>query len=234
MRSQRIAPPSALAYALDDMSNEPILSPRQIEAQRERIVDRLTQHFAQDDLTMDELERRLSLVYAAHTPAELTAVLDGLPSLGPEPQSSPAPVTAPAQGSAMVAPAEGYGWRTLVALMSGVVRKGPWTAPRRLQAIALMGGIELDFRSARLTHLVTEVHILAIMGGVVVTVPPGVRVESDGFAIMGGFEEGPNTLASNDPNAPLIRIRGLALMGGVEVRVVDPRAQLLDSGKPAH
>ena len=213
------------------MANEPILSPRQIEEHRERIVEALTQHFAQDDLTMAELERRLSLVYAAQTPAALGEVLEGLPSAGQGPSGSQVPATA-SQGSTMVTPAEGYGWRTLVALMSGITRKGPWTAPRRLHAIAFMGGIELDFRSARLTHQVTEVNIVAIMGGVVITVPPGVRVESDGFAIMGGFEDAPDTLVSSNLNAPLIRIRGLALMGGVEVRVVDPRAQLLDSGKP--
>ena len=216
---------------LTRMANEPILSPRQIEERRQRVVDALTQHFAQDDLTMDELERRLSLVYAAQTPAALSAVLDGLPSLGPEP--GPNAVAAPdAQGSTRVAPAEGYGWRTLIALMSGITRKGPWTAPRRLHAVALMGGIELDFRSARLTHEVTEVNIVAIMGGAVITVPPGIRVESDGFAIMGGFDDAPSTLVASNPNAPLIRLRGLAIMGSVEVRVVDPRAQLLDSGQP--
>jgi hypothetical protein len=213
------------------MANEPMLTPRQIEEHRQRVVDALTQHFAQDDLTMDDLERRLSLVYAAQTPSALTAVLEGLPALGPEPSSSVQPA-ASAQGSPMVTPAEGYGWRTLVALMSGITRKGAWTAPRRLHAIAFMGGIELDFRSARLTHPVTEINIVAIMGGVVITVPTGVRVESDGFAIMGGFDDAPNALVPADPNAPVIRIRGLAIMGGVEVRVVDPRAQLLDSGQP--
>ncbi len=216
---------------LTQMANEPILSPRQVEEHRQRVVDALTQHFAQDDLTMDDLERRLSLVYAAQTPAALRAVLDGLPSLGPEPGQNTNAVPA-TQGSTMVTPAEGYGWRTLVALMSGITRKGPWTSPRRLHAIAFMGGIELDFRSARLTHHVTEVNIVAIMGGVVITVPPGVGVESDGFAIMGGFDDAPNAHVSSDPNAPVIRIRGLAIMGGVEVRVVDPRAQLLDSGQP--
>jgi hypothetical protein len=62
--------------------------------------------------------------------------------------------------------------------------------------------------------------VLAIMGGVEVTVPPGVRVESDGFAIMGGFEDQVETAASTDPNAPLVRLTGFALMGGVEVKVV--------------
>lgn len=211
------------------MASEPILSPRQIEEQRTRIVDALTQHFAQDDLTMEELEQRLSLVYAARTPSALSAVLDGLPSLTP---SVPAAATIPDQEpSPMVRREEGHRWRTFIALMSGVTRKGPWIVPRRLHAIALMGGIELDFRSARLTHQVTEVSIVTIMGGAALIVPPGVRVESDGFAILGGFDDAPSALTTSDPNAPVIRVRGLAIMGSVEVRVVDPRAQLLDSGQ---
>ena len=213
------------------MANEPILSPRQVEEQRTRIIDALTQHFAQDDITMEELERRLERVYAAQTPSALSAVLEGLPSLGP-----PAPSVGPVPGqetSPMVRHEEGYGWRTVIALMSGVTRRGLWTVPRRVHAVALMGGIELDFRSARLTHQVTEVNIVAIMGGAVLRIPPGIRVESDGFAIMGGFDDAPSALTTVDPNAPVIRVRGLAIMGGVEVRVVNPLAQRLDSGKPA-
>ena len=214
------------------MTDEPILSPRQIEERRERIVDALTQHFAQDDLTMDELERRLSLVYAAQTASALAAVLEGLPSLAPG--APPAAVPVPGQqGSPMVQREEGHGWRAFIAVMSGITRKGPWIVPRRLHALAFMGGIDLDFRSARLTHPVTDISIVSIMGGAVLTIPPGVRVESDGFAIMGGFDDAPTALTTTDPDAPVIRLRGFALMGGVEVRVVEPRAQLLDSGQPA-
>ena len=214
------------------MANEPILSPRQIEERRERIIDALTQHFAQDDLTMDELERRLSLVYAAQTPSALEAVLEGLPSVGPSAPAATVPVPGQ-QGPPLVQGEDGNKWRAFIAVMSGITRKGAWIVPRRLHALAFMGGIELDFRSARLTHPVTDISIVSIMGGAVLTIPPGVRVESDGFAIMGGFDDAPTALTTTDPNAPLIRLRGFALMGGVEVRVVDPRAQLLDSGQPA-
>ena len=208
------------------MANEPVLSPKQAEAQRARVIDALTEHFAQDNLTMEELEQRLDQVYAANTASALTAVLEGLPSLSPE---TPTSVASAAQTSPLVRPQEGYGWRTLIALMSGITRRGAWIAPRRLQALAVMGGIELDFRSAQITHQVTEINILAIMGGVVVTVPRGMRVESDGFAIMGEFDDGHGDLPTTDPNAPVIRVRGVAIMGGVEVRVLDPGA----SGKQA-
>jgi hypothetical protein len=53
-----------------------------------------------------------------------------------------------------------------------------------------------------------------------VTVPPDVRVESDGVAFMGGFEDQLDRRATLDPKARLVRLTGLAIMGGVEVKVM--------------
>jgi hypothetical protein len=94
-----------------------------------------------------------------------------------------------------------------------------WQVPARMRAFACMGGISLDLREANLSADVTDIHVFAMMGGVEIILPPDVRLESDGFAIMGGFEDQLKEPASRDPNAPLIRIHGLAIMGGVEARV---------------
>jgi hypothetical protein len=193
------------------MANEPILSREQAERERTKVIEALTEHFAQDRLTMEELEQRLDKVYAATTPDALSALLADLPPLAlTAPESSPAPVVHDS--------GEARPHKTLFAFMSGVIRKGPWSVPQTINAIAIMGGIELDLRFAQLTAPVTEVQILAIMGGVSVVVPPGVRVESDGFAIMGGF--GNEIGDPANPNAPIVRLTGFALMGGVDVRVV--------------
>ena len=191
------------------MANEPILSGERAEHERAKVIDALTEHFAHDRLTMEELEARLDKVYAASTSSALSAVLADLPALTPPTAVAAAPVVHPATDSR---PA-----KTLVAFMSGVQRKGPWAVPQTINAIAIMGGIELDMRFAQLTAPVTEIQIFALMGGVEVIVPPGVRVESDGFAIMGAFGNEVGDPAS--PNAPVIRLTGFALMGGVEVRV---------------
>jgi hypothetical protein len=90
-----------------------------------------------------------------------------------------------------------------------------------MRAIAIMGGVELDLSEAELTAQVTEIDVIAVMGSVVVTVPPGVRLESDGIAILGGFEDQLREPASGDPNAPIVRVRGVAIMGGVETKVVE-------------
>jgi hypothetical protein len=67
------------------------------DADRERTVDLLAHHQAAGRFGLAELERRVELVYAARSRAELASVLDGLPPLagtseatgglaGPEPR----------------------------------------------------------------------------------------------------------------------------------------------------
>ena len=182
-----------------------------LEAARERVVERLSVQYARDQLTLEELESRLERAYAARTPEALSSLLAELPGLPPE-------VMPKAQGRVMKTPER----RTFVAVMSGVVRRGAWVVPKHISAFAFMGGVELDLRDAVLDPGVTEIEVLAVMGGVVVTVPPNVRLESNGFAFMGGFEDQLKEPASADPNAPVVRLTGFAFMGGVEARVLAP------------
>ena len=70
--------------------------------------------------------------------------------------------------------------------------------------------------------IMASIYVFALMGGVEIIVPPDVRLESDGFAIMGGFEDQLTEPASTDPNVPLVRVHGMAIMGGVEARVAAP------------
>ena len=191
------------------MANEPILSGEHAERERAKVIDALTEHFAQDRLSLEELEQRLDRVYAATTSSALTEVLSGLPALSQPTAVAPAPSALPAREKGKE--------KTLFAFMSGVSRKGPWPVPPTVNAIAIMGGIELDLRFAQLTAPVTEIQIFALMGGVEIIIPPGVRVESEGFAFMGAF--GNDVGDPGTPNAPVVRLTGFAMMGGVEVRV---------------
>ncbi len=187
-------------------------------AARERVVQDLADHFAQDRLTVNEYERRVELVYRA---ASADALRDLTKDLVPSPpvRVAQAPVTGTAEASV---PARSSRAKNFFALMSGVVRRGNWTVPSRIRAIAWMGGIGLDLREANLSGPVTDIYVFAMMGGVEIIVPPDVRLESDGFAIMGGFEDQLKEPASRDPDAPLIRVHGFAFMGGVVARVAAP------------
>jgi hypothetical protein len=57
------------------------------------------------------------------------------------------------------------------------------------------------------------------MGGVEIIVPPGIQVETNGVGLMGGFASGGDVAETARPDAPVLRIGGLALMGGVEIHV---------------
>ena len=196
---------------MTDLPTQPI-SPRA----RQGTVDRLCAHFAADNLETAELERRLDLAYAAQTGAELVALEQDLPELRPDAETSP-PVPAPLPAARVdpTRPSQDRGF--MIAIMGGAERKGNWTPPRHLTVLTLMGGAELDFRDATFATPEISVTLCSVMGGVEVIVPPGVRVESNGIAIMGGFgTEEPGRPA--DPAAPIIRINGLVMMGAVEIK----------------
>lgn len=97
--------------------------------------------------------------------------------------------------------------------MGGTTKKGAWQPARKVNAIAVMGGIELDFREARFAPGVTVLNAVALMGGIEIIVPPGLRVEVDGIGIMGGFD-GLSSEGGTGGSEPVLRVEGLALWGG--------------------
>lgn len=196
--------------------------PAPSNSEREAAVDRLRVHYVRDDIDVEEYERLLDVAWAADSRADLEEVFSRLPAL---PESERPPVSADSEARhapALASPGEQKerGWQ--LAIMSGTDRTGAWVPPRKLHTFALMGGAGLDFREARLGPGVTEVTILAVMGGVEVIVPPGVTVETQGLGIMGGFDGYSQTTGRRDPSEPILRIRGLAVMGGIDVRMMLP------------
>lgn len=184
-----------------------------LKRERENVVKVLIDQYAADNLTVEEFETRLDSAYTAATTEQLEGLLSGLPVLASQ-------VDVPSVPSVQRAPAEsvrGHGFQ--LAIMGGYEKKGEWTPPRKLQSLAIMGGAGLDFREARMPPGITEVNILAIMGGAEIVVPPGLAVETHGFGFMGGFEGVDQVGVDTDPDAPRLVIRGLAIMGGVEVTV---------------
>jgi hypothetical protein len=192
-----------------------------LKQRREQTIVLLCEHFAQDRLEVEEFEARLDRAHRAVTVADLEALLQDLPAAAP---SAPEPATREARdilarGMGAVADAVRDS-RTLLAVMGGVERKGRWTPARRNVVIAIMGGAALDFREVTLPPGRTEVFIFCMMGGAEIIVPPSLSVDASGIAIMGGFEH--TAALPADPDAPVLRVSGLCLMGGVEILVRYP------------
>jgi len=193
---------------------------REIELAREDVIQALGVHFASDNISVEELDRRLTLAIRSTSRAELMELLADLPVL-PDYARGPEAVGRTEVVTTRDVPGRGF----VGAFMGGTVRKGQWLVPQHIKVFAIMGGVELDFRAARFGPGVTEIEIFTLMGGVEVVVPHGVRVEAMGVAIMGGFEASAGD--TTDPAAPVIRLSGLAVMGGVEARHKKPSTRKL-------
>lgn len=188
------------------------LTPALLRQRREAAVAQLCEHFARDNIDANELERLIDETHRATSSVELEAILGKLPSLRPA-----LPTAAPSASAHAPTPSR-QPQSIVVALMGGAERRGLWTPGEKVYVTAVMGGAVLDFRQAELQQSVTEVYVVAIMGGVEIIVPPGVQVESDGIGIMGGFGQVGNARFPIDGTGPILRIRGVAIMGGVEIR----------------
>ncbi|MDB4950730.1 MAG: hypothetical protein JWM27_3379 [Gemmatimonadetes bacterium] len=196
------------------MAERPPTPPVALQQAREQTIRALCEHFAADHLDDGELERRLDGVHRADTLDALRGLVSDLPALRPD----GAPAGPPRPGMTMARPESVSPAETVIALMGAAKRAGSWTPPRHLHVFALMGGVELDFRTAALPPGVSEITIFAMMGGVEIVVPPGLHVEVNGMGVMGGFDHRAGVAPPTDPNAPVLRIGGFAVMGGVEIR----------------
>jgi hypothetical protein len=180
---------------------------RASDADREHTAELLRRAAGEGRLDVDELEERLSTVYATRTQAELDALV--------------ADVVVPADRArahrrAVVRHGEG-GTRWLVSIMSGHDRKGRWRVATSLNVINVMGGSDIDFNDAELADDVVTVTVFSLMGGASIRVPDGINVEVSDFAFMGGNDASiGNPLP--DPGGPTLRIKLISIMGGSDVK----------------
>lgn len=197
-------------------------------ARRQAVIDALCEAFAHDRLSTRELESRLDVATRARTEPELAALLADLDlsslssGQGEGSVTSTAMVGAGRAAGPVVRRSAGppaQSRQFSVGVFSGHVRRGAWEPAANITALAVMGGVELDFREAVFSESVVDVRALAVLGGVDIVVPPGVRVDTSGFAIMGGFDGMSDIDESLGADAPTLRVGGFALMGGVNVDV---------------
>ncbi|MEU8774053.1 DUF1707 domain-containing protein [Streptomyces sp. NPDC048606] len=202
---------------------------RASDADRERVVERLRDAVAEGRLDMDEFEERLDAAYASRTYAELEPLTRDLPAPAGEAGAFPvvpAPGAAPAPADRSWAARIGGGGTsaTGVAVMSAFQRKGHWTVPRRFDAVAFWGGGEIDLRQANFAEREVVINCFAVMGGIEITVPPGVDVEVRGIGVMGGFDQRGSDHPV-DPAAPRVIVTGFAFWGGVGIKVKEPKGR---------
>jgi hypothetical protein len=187
---------------------------RASDADRERVAKILHDAMGEGRLTLAELDERLQSTYAAKTLGDLVPLTADLPVLG-----ATYPVAAPGANlpdERVVGGGANTGPNVSIGILSGFERRGNWIVPPVHTALAMLGGGELDLSEARFAEQETVIYAYAFMGGIEIRVPDDVTVHIEGFGFMGGFEH--KAAGDAGPGKPVIRIRGLAVMGGVDVK----------------
>src|SRR5918912_4112699 len=89
--------------------------------ERERVIQQLSDHFANDRLSLDELESRMDLAYKAASIADLQRLTADLPSTA---AASVAPSASPEELTATAPDRE-----RMLSVMSETHRRGAWLVP---------------------------------------------------------------------------------------------------------
>ena len=165
-----------------------------ISVSRDRIIEQLKVHYANDELTEAEYESRLKEAYAARTIPDLENIVADLPApVAPRPDVR------------------------ISATLSGQERKLAGIVPREITVRSRMGYVELDLRDARFATGVTTIDVRSFMGYVEIHLPVGVRVESHGHALFGYFA----LKGLDEESQSVVQITGRAVFGYAEIVLPD-------------
>lgn len=160
----------------------------------DQAVELLQHAFSQGNLTEQEYDERMSQALTAKNSQELALLLRDIEEEEHE-------VT-----------------ETLSAICGGFDRNGHLLIPKNLTIKAIMGGCSLDLRQAKFKSQETVIEAIAIMGGIDIVVPWGFKVIVSGSPILGGISQSVDQdyLPSD---APQIRIKARAILGGIDIRM---------------
>lgn len=190
---------------------------RASDEDRDQVAEALREAAADGRLTLTELDERIEQLYAARTYGDLEPVVHDLPGVRLPGESQRSSTVVPKPDSS--APDRVGGRATgnqAVAVFSGAERSGEWVVASEFNAVAVFGGVELDLSEATLESSDTVIRAVAVFGGVDITVPEDIRVVVDGNGVFGGY--GDQTKSQPAEGAPVIRVTGAAVFGGVNVK----------------
>lgn len=102
------------------------------------------------------------------------------------------------------------------AMFGGIERRNLSQAFRGGEVTAVLGGVQLDMRDCRMGGSEAHVEVLAVFGGVSLTIPRDWTVESQVAAIFGGVDD--RSAPPVDGTGKRLVLTGHTVFGGVEIK----------------
>lgn len=182
-----------------------------VGAVRERVIQTLTEAFANDVLSVTELEERLEKAYRAQTADEAMALIAGLPQRAAAVAGQATPDDPPAMGLSRQR-------EKFRSIMSSQARRGVWTVPREMDVTGVFSDTTIDFTHATLPKDIVEMHVNVVFASMTIIVPPGLRVVNRVGAFAANVELDTSLdLAQMKPGSPVVRITGNCVFGNLEI-----------------
>jgi hypothetical protein len=197
------------APAQPETGSRPSPAIRVSDQDRDHVAQILQAAFAERRLDDDEFDVRMRSALTARTTADLEKLTVDLPAESPRTVASQA------------GPGRKPG-RFAIAYKNSIRRGGRWRVPEHFTSVVYKGGGWLDLRAAELTAPATTVLAVAYKSRIDVLVPPGVRVELDGFGVSKAWSEQEELESRLPRDAPVVHVRGIAYKGTIEVSTRPP------------
>lgn len=206
-----------------------------LRRRRDQVIEALSEHFANDALSVEEFEERLELAHRATALEQLELLLEDLevPEKGQAARETSGDADPGSQALAVVEeralPAVIPEEKRVKSILSSVRREGEWRVPKRLRVLSVLGEVKIDFRDVQLPPGITEVHARSILSNVEIIVPPTLAVECEGTAWLGEFQEMYRAPSRRDPGAPLLIVSGSAVLGELKIETRLPGESARDA-----
>jgi hypothetical protein len=202
---------------------------------RHKVAEVLRTAAGEGRLDLEELDERLEATFKAKTYGELVPITADLPVRGTDGLPAVPPVAPPAVNpvsSHPAVPAPTY--TSSLSVMGDCTRRGVWRVPEQHTAFSMMGSVTLDLREALFEAREVTINAVAIMAGIDVVVNAHTQVIVDGVGVMGDFSQSRDKVpAQITAGSPVVRLKGMALMAGVNVqRKPMPGESRRRSGRP--
>ncbi|HUW69280.1 MAG TPA: LiaF domain-containing protein [bacterium] len=190
-----------------------------LEAERQFVIDRLTDAFAADTITMDEYERCASAVSAANNIDELERIAFDVPITTERPVNPQR--RAVSSGRAIDNSIVGAVPVMTACIMSDRTMTGNWLSSDRVSSFTVMGSTKLDLRDVDLPTGPIRIEVFTLMGDTKIIVPVDLPVHLNVFAFMGDSKAGREVRQKTGGARSWVEISGFVMMGSLAVRASD-------------
>jgi Domain of unknown function (DUF1707) len=187
---------------------------------RDAVVQRLQEAFAEGRLDDEEFDSRTRAALTARLSTDLAVLTSDLPE-----STRPSRTVEPAAAGHKPG-------RVAIAYKSSVRRAGRWQVPEQFRTVVYKGSGHIDLRAAELTAPVTTLFAVAYKSRIDVLVPLGVRVELDGFGVSKGWSAEEDLESRLPADAPVVHVRGIGYKGTIEVSTKPRDSGSLGQGSP--